>query len=138
MAMSIYGEIPTQEPDKRKKGCYIGAPAVFALELACKPLWRAFCQDDDGIYLVGSCLEHADWRDVDVRCILDDEAFRQLFPDAGDNWEQDDRWLVMTTAISQQLSATTGLLVDFQFQPRTHANDCFGKRPRSAIGLHRG
>src|SRR4029077_18922075 len=63
-----------------KKASYIGAPACFALEQACQILRDAF--GEYGIYLVGSALERADWRDVDVRYILSDEAFAALFPDA--------------------------------------------------------
>lgn len=117
---------------KRQKGNYIGAPACFALEQACQHLRRAFGQY--GIYQVGSSLERADWRDVDVRYILDDAAFEKLFPDAGRHWECDSRWLILTTAISGWLSKQTGLPIDFQFQPQTHANERH-KGPRNALGL---
>lgn len=123
----------------RRKASYIGAPACFALELACQHLREAF--GEYGIYLVGSALERANWRDVDVRYILSDEAFDALFPGAVINgcsvWECDPRWLVMTVAISAWLSKETGLPIDFQFQPQTHAN----KRhpgPRSALGMRMG
>jgi hypothetical protein len=122
-----------EEPTKRKKGCYIGAPAVFALELACRSLNEAF--GGHGCYLVGSSLERADWRDVDLRFILKDEEFAELFPDAGDNWEFDPRWLLLTVSISAHLSKVSGLPIDFQFQPQTHAN-ARHPGPRSAIGLH--
>jgi|ERR1039458_780183 hypothetical protein len=116
----------------RIKANYIGAPAVFALEIACRDICEAFGGWD--CYLVGSALQRADWRDVDVRFIMDDEEFIKLFPDAGEHWEQDTRWLLLTVAISERLSKVTGLPIDFQFQPQTHAN----KRhdgPRSSIGL---
>src|SRR4051812_11848261 len=69
----------------RKKANYVGAPAIFALEQACGDLCEAF--GGFGCYLVGSALERADWRDVDVRCILADSDFAKLFPEAGDHWE---------------------------------------------------
>jgi hypothetical protein len=120
---------------RRKKANYVGAPAIFALEVACQPLWRAFggagaC----GCYLVGSCLERADWRDVDVRFIMDDAEFAKLFPGTGAHWEHDPRWLLLTIAISERLSKLTGLPIDFQFQPQTHAN-ARHHGPRSAIGI---
>lgn len=124
---------PTPAPEKRVKGCYIGAPAVFALELACKQMNAAF--GVHACYQVGSSLEGPGWRDVDVRMIMDDGAFAALFPDAADHWEHDERWLLMTVALSERLSRLTGLPIDFQFQPRTHANDRFRGRPRNALGL---
>lgn len=121
---------------KRKKGVYVGAPACFLLELEGQKLRRAFCTDDpyDGLYVVGSALERADWRDVDVRLMLHDDGFAALFPDAGQRWEFDARWLIMTTAISVHLSRVTGLPIDFQFQPTTHANERH-KGSRNALGL---
>jgi hypothetical protein len=116
----------------RKKGVYVGAPACFALEMACHDVVRAF--GGFGCYLVGSALERPDWRDIDVRFILPDEEFATLFPDAGRNWEFDSRWLLLTVSISDWLSKRTGLPVDFQFQPQSHANEKH-KGPRSAIGF---
>lgn len=119
---------------KRTKGIYVGAPACFALEMACQHLSEAF---GECCYLVGSALERADWRDIDVRMILDDEAFAELFPAAHvhtGSWEFDARWLVMTVSISAWLSKESGLPVDFQFQPRAHANERH-KKPRNALGM---
>lgn len=81
------------------KVSHIGAPAVFALEQACKTVRNAFREDRDdahiGIYIVGSSLERADWRDVDVRMMMDDTSFLHHFPgvnlQAG-TWEFDPRW----------------------------------------------
>lgn len=129
-------------PPKRKKGIYIGAPACFKLELACKEINDAFCERGYGIYVVGSVLERPDWRDVDLRMILSDEGFKELFPNAivfdegkGGTWEFDQRWLLLTTMISDRLSNLTGLPIDFQFQPVTYAN-ARHKGMRSAIGVH--
>lgn len=129
-------------PQPRKKGVYVGAPAAFKLELACQHLYRAFVDHRGdsfgGIYLVGSALERPDWRDVDVRLILDDASFCRLFPDAGpvsqSRWEFDARWCILTTTISAWLSEQTGLPVDFQFQPQSHANERHKGR-RNALGL---
>lgn len=122
-------------PERRKKSCYVGAPAIFALEVACKQINAAF-GDSYGCYLVGSALERPDWRDVDVRLIMSDDEFDRLFPGTrkGALWEFDPRWLLLTVAISKWLSAQTGLPIDFQFQPQTHANKRHSG-PRSALGL---
>lgn len=123
------------EPAKKVKGVYIGAPACFALEQACQHINRAF--ESYGCYVVGSALERADWRDVDVRMIMADSDFHRLFPDASPNegsWEFDPRWLLLTVSISLWLSKMTGLPVDFQIQPQTHANNVH-KGKRNAVGL---
>ena len=126
-------------PAKRAKFCHIGAPACFLLEEACQFLNRAF---DGQCYVVGSVLERPDWRDVDIRMMMKDDDFMALFPDVNhlDNgsWEFDARWIVLTTAISEQLKRKTGLPVDFQFQPMTFANKHHGraaKKPRNPVGM---
>ena len=118
--------------ESRKKLVYIGAPACFKLELAIRQVCEAF--GETACYVVGSALERPDWRDVDVRLILEDEAFAQHFPNAGNHWEQDTKWLLLTAAISDWLSKETGLPIDFQFQQQTHANKVHSGR-RDAIGL---
>lgn len=121
-------------PEKRAKFCYVGAPAVFALTQACQQINDAF--GDFGCYLVGSCLERPDWRDVDVRFIMEDDQFAKLFPDAGDTtWEFDARWLLLTVSISERLSKVTGLPVDFQIQPQWRSTKYFKDQPRQAIWL---
>lgn len=124
------------ETPPRTKGIHIGAPACFALEEAIRHVAEAFDAygGTGGIYIVGSCLQRADWRDVDVRFIMPDHAFDTLFPDAGEHWECDARWLLLTVAISERLAKLTGLPIDFQFQPQTAANERH-KGTRSAIGL---
>lgn len=119
--------------ETRVKAVYIGAPACFALEQACQHICDAL--GGYGCYVVGSALERADWRDVDVRFILSDEEFADLFPQVLDrNWEHDARWLLLTVSISGWLSKVTGLPIDFQIQPQTHANERHSG-PRNAVGL---
>lgn len=120
------------------KGIHIGAPACFELELAIRHVCEAYSvytgKGFGGCYVVGSCLERADWRDVDVRLMLDDATFAREFPNAGEHWEHDARWLLLTVAISEYLSKRTGLPIDFQFQPQTHAN-ARHQGKRNAIGI---
>lgn len=129
----------TEQPAKPRKACYVGAPAIFKLEMVCMQLHDAF--DCLGCYLVGSSIERADWRDVDVRMIMTDEQFARLFPNAQTEcsmWEFDPRWLLMTTAITEWMRQQTGLPVDFQFQSQTSANAVHGRKQgktRHAIGL---
>ena len=122
-------------PKKRQKASHVGAPAIFALEQACGDINRAF--GGFGCYLVGSALERPDWRDVDVRFILRDDEFDALFPGGVRErgiWEFDPRWLIITISISERLAKLTGLPIDFQFQPQTHANERH-RGPRHALGL---
>lgn len=118
--------------EPRKKAIHIGAPACFALEQACLHICDAF--SGYGCYVVGSALERPDWRDVDIRFIMSDEQFAEEFPAAGQHWEHDARWLLLTVSISQWLSKQTGLPIDFQFQLQTHANERH-KGPRCAVGI---
>jgi hypothetical protein len=126
---------PACHPKKAAKPSYVGTPAIFHLELACKTLREAF--GGFGPYLVGSSLERADWRDVDVRYLLSDDDFVKLFPNAetiSGAWEFDPRWLWLSTSIAERLKAQTGLPIDFQFQPISWANARHDK-PRHALGL---
>jgi hypothetical protein len=106
-----------------RKANHVGAPAIFALQTECREIARAF--DSYGIYLVGSALERPNWRDVDVRLIMGDADFAAVFPDAAPGGHEfDPRWSLLMVAISGHLSKRTGLPVDFQMQPQTHANTC--------------
>lgn len=111
---------------------WIGAPQMFDLNMACMPVARAY---GGGLYLVGSSLERRDFRDVDVRCILDDADFDRRFPGHHRGGEfLNAEWALLCAAISMWLSARSGLPVDFQFQRQTNANEEF-PGTRSAIGL---
>lgn len=125
----------TDEPTKKKKVSYVGSPACFALELACKPINAAF--GGFGCYLVGSALERDDWRDIDVRYIMADDEFKTEFPAINmkaHTWEFDPKWILLSTGMAAYLSKATGLPVDFQFQPQTHANEKH-KGKRHPLGL---
>ncbi|RUW79631.1 hypothetical protein [Mesorhizobium sp. M2A.F.Ca.ET.067.02.1.1] len=130
----------SDEPEKtapRKKTSYIGVPAVFKLELACKHINDAY--GGFGCYVVGSALERPDWRDVDVVLILDDKQFRREFPNVQDFstglFEFDTKWLLHTVALSEWMRAQTGLPIDFKIQPQTWANERHGGGTRHPHGL---
>lgn len=116
-------------------GSFVGVPAIYALEMAIQPIKDAF--DCYGIYLVGSALEHANWRDIDVRMIMADEDFHALFPTAdmrNGQYQRNPRWMLLTTALSERLRASSGLPIDFQIQPATDANERHKGR-RDALGM---
>lgn len=83
----------------------------------------------DHPYLVGSVTEHAGFRDVDVRLILDDQDFDRWF---------DGRvmlWSLICHSLCMWLSEATGLPVDFQIQRMTEANRDFPDGVRHPLGF---
>lgn len=83
------------------------------LDRAVAPLRRL---SGGAIYLVGSVLIIPDWRDVDVRMILDDDEFDRLFSDSL-------LWDVFCLAVTSMLRSETSLPIDFQVQRMTEANE---------------
>jgi hypothetical protein len=72
-------------------------------------------------YHVGSSVFSKEWRDVDVRLLLDDAEFEQLF---GNNHsaETNPKLAAYTLAFSALGKEMTGLPIDFQIQPVSYAN----------------
>lgn len=114
------------------RASWIGVPEQFELNAACQIINKAFGQ----CYHVGSSLERRDWRDVDVRCIMDDGAFERAFGKSTGRNDLNARWAITCIAISHWLQKRTGLPVDFQIQARTPANNEFPDGQRSALGLY--
>lgn len=81
-----------------------------------------------GPYLVGSATERADYRDVDIRVLLQDRRFDQLFRGRLDAVR------FLNRAFSVWGQQETGLPIDFQVQRQTEANAEFDK-PRNAMGI---
>lgn len=121
--------------ERKKRPYYLGAHEFHALNQACRQIAEAYGY----AYLVGSCLDRPDYRDVDVRCILDDDEFARLFPgtegEARITHEHSARLALLNASISLYLSRITGLPIDFQFQQRTLANAKYPGR-RNAIGMY--
>lgn len=110
-----------EELRARKRANYLHVTQHAALSHWCEWIARTF---DHHPYLVGSVLYRQDWRDVDVRMILDDDEFDALPCDP----------MVLNVAFSVWGQQVTGLPIDFQFQRRTEANAEFGGG-RHALGL---
>jgi hypothetical protein len=109
---------------------YLPAPQYFNLNLACAPLAAS---GGYGVYLVGSCLERPDYRDVDVRMMLDDATFDRIY-----GWataaESNAFFSMFCAAVSLYLSQHSGLPVDFQVQRATEAN-AKHRGQRSSLGI---
>lgn len=103
----------------------LSPPMLFLLDLACKPITEAF-----GVkpYLVGSVQERTAGprSDVDVRLILDDEAYDALVTSP-------ELRTMLDLAFSAYLRGITGLPIDFQIQRQTDTNGKHNK-PRNPLG----
>lgn len=87
-------------------------------------------------YLVGSATTTKDWRDVDVRLMLDDDQFYRLFPGITRPWWAHPGWSLLCTALSEHAKAVTGLPVDFQIQSVSHANATYPEGIRHPLALN--
>jgi len=106
---------------------YLTVAQQYDLMHACRAAEVAFRELGYGIFHVGSSVERPDWRDVDIRTMLENEVFDAWFKDAPH------RLRFLNVCISEWLSARTGLPVDFQFQRQAEANTEFRGRPRNFI-----
>lgn len=100
-------------PDRpAARACYLSPPDFHRLDWACRPVTAAF---GSPVYLVGSALRTAAYRDVDLRLILpDDEAASFTGPVR----------LLLNIALSDLIAKAAGVPapVDFQIQSMTEAN----------------
>lgn len=80
----------------------------------------------ESVYHVGSSLRKGSYRDVDVRVILDDKDFAKLED------MLDTEYLRLCISLWGQ--KVTGLPIDFDVQPRTHANQAYPE-PRNCISI---
>jgi hypothetical protein len=114
---------------------YVPAPHYYALNMACVHINQALGHKY-GCYLVGSSLTKRDYRDVDVRYIMDNEGYDKLFKNET-GWTNA-LWSLMCVTISDWLSKQSGLPIDFQIQRQAQANEAYGSRDghkRSALGI---
>lgn len=105
---------------------YLIPPDFHRLNWACVPIAAAF---GTPVYLVGSVLARADYRDIDLRLILPDKTFKRL---GGADVRR-----LLNVAVSDLIATTAGAPrpIDFQVQSRTEADAEPGGR--NALGLHR-
>ncbi len=111
---------------------YLTVNQYFDLDHACKILSQTFHYN---VYLVGSVLTKPNFRDVDLRCMLEDEDYDKLFMSPYKDLNCDHMRQVMNISISAWLKSVTGLPIDFQFQKTSEANKEYPKQKRSCVGL---
>lgn len=115
----------------RVRACWLSTTQLFALRSIAGVVRQAYGAMP---YLVGSALTRADFRDVDVRVILPDARFHRMFPQGSGAWMEQTFWTLTCAAVSEWISARTGLPIDFQVQSQTEANRWPG--PRNPLWLN--
>lgn len=118
--MRVEAEAPVSESRRNR---YLLVSEVDVLRAWGRDLYRLF---DEMPYLVGSSLQRADYRDVDVRIILDDDRYASLVAVMNPK--------LLTLSLSLWGQKVTGLPIDCQVQAMTAANEEFDG-PRDPIGL---
>lgn len=130
-------EVLERATTKPRSASYLSPHQMHRLDLACAPVRNAF--PNHGPYLVGSVNERADFRDVDVRVVLVDKQWDRMFGKgtADDRGEAhgDPRWQLLCAALSEWISAVSGLPVDFQIQRMTEANTSYAGIRRNPLGV---
>lgn len=109
------------------RASYLSPPDFHRLDWAVRPIAAAFGRP---VYLVGSVLRTADYRDIDLRLILDDDQVA-TYPDPVR--------LLLNIALSDLIARAAGLAapIDFQIQPMAEANAEPGDRnPLGLTGLN--
>lgn len=119
------------------RGDYLHKDAAFRLTMAARTIREAY-PESVGVFIVGSVMERPDYRDVDVRCILPDDAFDHLFPGVHDRETTGEPWhprfSLLCFSITAWLRHMTDLPIDFQFQRMTQANEKYKGKRRNSIG----
>lgn len=126
--------------DGRKRICYLTPHELRRLDWAVQPVVRAFADDcafNARAYLVGSALTRDDYRDIDVRLVLTDKAFKKLTGVTGDvpyAAVLRDRHHVLNVAFTALIDQAANLRrpVDFQFQSASENAEFDG--PRNPLG----
>jgi hypothetical protein len=105
------------------RACYLSPPDFHRLDWACKPITEAFGEPP---YLVGSVLTRPDFRDIDLRLILADDAVERMFSAAGirDAGDPPAVRLLLNIALSDLITkaANPPRPIDFQIQSMIEAN----------------
>lgn len=106
----------------------VGMPTHLKLEHFGRLIFDAFGSRP---YLVGSVLKTKNYRDVDVRLILDDTEFTAMFGQHHNFLNP--KLAAFTLAFSLLGREMTGLPIDFQIQSMTYANKAYPGR-REPLG----
>lgn len=97
----------------------VGMPAWLYLNRFGRVVYEAF---GEWPYLVGSAARGKQWRDVDVRLILEDAEYERLFGDPKQPRETNPTWVAFVLAFTELGRKMTGLPIDFQIDHQSTAN----------------
>ena len=112
----LRGDELRKENDKRGVS-YLTTAEFARLNHACQIVVEAFGWGTT--YLVGSATEKDSYRDVDIRTVLEDQVFDEMF--GGKVFF----WSLFCLGVATYLKEMTGLPIDYQVQRRTEANANF-------------
>lgn len=121
---------------RRKRFIHLGATEMHRLAQACLLVEQAF---GEKVYLVGSAMKTPEYRDVDLRIILEDDQFRALFGGGDQLTNASGKmlpfWCLVCNSVSEMLAARTGLPIDFQVQARSWVTDEDWNKVRNPINM---
>jgi hypothetical protein len=100
--------------------CYVPHPKLFALRMGTSMIEQIM---DEFCYMVGSCMERPDYRDVDVRMIVADLRY---------NFIPEKELKLIEQIVSMWLTKISDLPVDFQIQSQSESNK-YKDRPRNGV-----
>jgi predicted nucleotidyltransferase len=130
--MKLFLESERKIGEAKNKFIGVGMPAWILLNQFGKIVYEAF---GAWPYLVGSAAMGKQWRDVDVRLILEDAEYERQLGKIGRPEILNRRWSAMCLAFSILGKQVTGLPIDFQIQRNTDANAKYPKEVRHALIL---
>jgi hypothetical protein len=110
----------------------VGSPAWLDLLRFGELLFEVF---GARAYLVGSAAKGKEFRDVDVRVMLEEDDFVRWFGETGFALAHSPKWNGICVAFSYLGARNTGLNIDFQVQPLTLANGKYGNEVREPLIL---
>lgn len=114
----------------------VGMPADLYLEEFGHQIWNAF---GNTAYHVGSSVFGKQWRDVDVRLLLEDKEYERMGLGDPAHPHENAKWVSLVMAYSALGKQMTGLPIDFQIQQQSYANKNYSPNDghvRSALGVH--
>lgn len=125
-----------EESDRLPSGGWtvgVGSPGILLLNAWGDAVRRVF---DETPYLVGSASMGKQWRDVDVRVILDDREWERWFGRFERPLQSNARWAGICLAFSVWGQKVTNLPIDFQVQQATDADACDYGGNRVPLGIY--
>jgi hypothetical protein len=125
--------------ERRRRASYLSPPDFKRLDWACERIRDAFGTPP---YLVGSVTERPDYRDIDLRLILDDDVVERMFGADGRYGTPEKPTpcalrQLLNIALSDfiQRMASPPAPIDFQIQSMSEANVPEHKGTRNPLGV---